>query len=60
MNELKYMLDVQQADHRSQQQNTLKMETQLLKDATKFDVFVDDIVAEKRRILEQLRQERPF
>jgi len=54
------MLNQQSDDHEQQQHNTLKMEKQLLKDATKFDVFVDDILEEKRKVLEKLRQERPF
>jgi len=60
MNDLKYLLDEQSNTHEQQHHNTLKMEKQLLQDASKFDVFVDDIVEEKRKVLDKLRQERPF
>jgi len=53
-------LGEQQDDHEQHQKNTLKMEKKLLQDANKFDVFVDDILEKKRKVLEKLRQERPF
>lgn len=60
MNDLKQLLGEQQNNHEQHQKNTLKMEKKLLQDATKFDVFVDDILEEKRKVLDKLRQERPF
>jgi len=60
MNDLKTMMNVQQTEFEQKHKNNLMMEKTLLKESTKFDVFVDDIVEEKRKILEKLRQQRPF
>lgn len=60
MNDLKYMMNVQESENINKQSNILKMEKNLLNDATKFDKQVDVIVQEKRKVLDKLRQDRPF
>jgi len=60
MQELSEMMNLQNNDHLMKTNNEIKLEKQLLKDATKFDVFVEDIMEERRKVLDKLRQDRPF
>lgn len=60
MQELSEMMNLQNNDHLMKTNNEIKLEKQLLKDATKFDVYVEDIMEERRKVLDKLRQDRPF
>lgn len=59
-NELKQMLNEQMNDLNEKQKNVLTLERSLLNDLSKFDVQVDDIVEEKRKVMDKLREDRPF
>lgn len=59
MQELSEMMNLQNNDHLMKTNNEIKLEKQLLKDATKFDVYVEDIMEERRKVLDKLRQDRP-
>lgn len=57
---LKDQWQKQEVEAESTKQDVLKLEKNILGNASQFDGYVDDIILAKREYLEKLRSQRPF